>query len=127
MAFVGAAGRPVLPLSSGLGVDRSHAHDGGPGGPAFDIGAHLGDRTESFLRLGARVVAAEPRPRMVRTLRLLFHRADRVAPELAVAGRMAVRGTACEFGGPDGVDARLGANQHDDSFLSGVSGYSADG
>ncbi|CAA9326259.1 MAG: hypothetical protein AVDCRST_MAG90-1251, partial [uncultured Microvirga sp.] len=27
---------------------------------AFDIGAHVGDRTSSFRRLGARVVALEP-------------------------------------------------------------------
>ncbi|HRD74433.1 MAG TPA: hypothetical protein PK264_00620 [Hyphomicrobiaceae bacterium] len=31
-----------------------------PGDLAFDIGAHVGDRTASFLRLGARVVALEP-------------------------------------------------------------------
>lgn len=33
-----------------------------PGGLAFDIGAHVGDRTASFRRLGARVVALEPQP-----------------------------------------------------------------
>ncbi|MDA1045071.1 MAG: hypothetical protein O3C57_07605, partial [Verrucomicrobia bacterium] len=27
--FFSAAGRPVLPLSFSLGMDRSHAHDGG--------------------------------------------------------------------------------------------------
>jgi FkbM family methyltransferase len=32
------------------------------GGLAFDIGAHVGDRTASFRRLGARVVALEPQP-----------------------------------------------------------------
>ena len=46
----------------------------GPGGLGFDIGAHVGDRTASFLRLGARAVAVEPQPRLIRLLRLLFHR-----------------------------------------------------
>jgi len=32
------------------------------GGLAFDIGAHLGDRTSAFSALGARVVAVEPQP-----------------------------------------------------------------
>ena len=34
------------------------------GGLAFDIGAHLGDRTSAFSALGARVVALEPQPRL---------------------------------------------------------------
>lgn len=32
------------------------------GGLAFDVGAHLGDRTSAFSALGARVVALEPQP-----------------------------------------------------------------
>lgn len=40
----------------------------------FDIGAHVGDRTASFRRLGARAVAVEPQPRLARLLRLLFGR-----------------------------------------------------
>lgn len=46
------------------------------GGLAFDIGAHLGDRTRAFRRLGARVVACEPQPVMMRWLRR-FHGRDR--------------------------------------------------
>lgn len=42
-----------------------------PGGLAFDIGAHVGDRTGSFLRLGTRVVAVEPQPQVFRALRLI--------------------------------------------------------
>lgn len=42
------------------------------GGLAFDIGAHLGDRTASFLQLGARVIAVEPQPAIHRALRLLL-------------------------------------------------------
>jgi FkbM family methyltransferase len=45
-----------------------------PGGLAFDIGAHVGDRTGSFLRLGARVVALEPQPKVFRALRLIHGR-----------------------------------------------------
>ena len=37
----------------------------------FDLGAHVGDRTASFLRLGASVVALEPQPRIFRALKLL--------------------------------------------------------
>ena len=33
---------------------------------AFDIGAHVGDRTAAFRRLGARVVAVEPQPAAMR-------------------------------------------------------------
>ncbi|WBV42677.1 FkbM family methyltransferase [Pseudoroseomonas cervicalis] len=46
-----------------------------PGETGFDIGAHVGDRTASFRRLGARAVAVEPQPKLARLLRLLF-RAD---------------------------------------------------
>ena len=44
------------------------------GGLAFDIGAHAGDRIAAFRGLGARVVAAEPQPAMVRVLRWRFGR-----------------------------------------------------
>ncbi|GGK41406.1 FkbM family methyltransferase [Salinarimonas ramus] len=44
------------------------------GGLAFDIGAHVGDRTASFRRLGARVVALEPQPACFRALRLIHGR-----------------------------------------------------
>ncbi|WP_376690668.1 FkbM family methyltransferase [Wenzhouxiangella sp. EGI_FJ10409] len=46
-----------------------------PGGVVFDIGAHLGDRTRAFRRLGARVVALEPQPAPMRWLRR-FHGSD---------------------------------------------------
>ena len=41
----------------------------------FDIGAHLGDRTRAFRRLGARVVAVEPQPAMMQWLER-FHGQD---------------------------------------------------
>ncbi len=51
----------------------------GPGGLAFDIGAHVGDRISSFRRLGARVVALEPQPGPARALRLIHGRDPHVA------------------------------------------------
>ncbi|MEO1206146.1 MAG: FkbM family methyltransferase [Pseudomonadota bacterium] len=41
-------------------------------GLAFDIGAHVGDRTQSFRRLGARVVALEPQPLCAAALHEIF-------------------------------------------------------
>jgi FkbM family methyltransferase len=43
-----------------------------PGDLVFDIGAHVGDRVAVFRRLGARVLAVEPQPALVKTLRLLY-------------------------------------------------------
>ena len=53
-------------------MDRLHADLIKQGALVFDIGAHVGDRTCSFARLGARVVAVEPQPAVFRALRLLF-------------------------------------------------------
>jgi len=39
---------------------------------AFDIGAHVGDRMASFLRLGAQVIAVEPQPELAALLRRMF-------------------------------------------------------
>lgn len=41
---------------------------------AFDIGSHVGDRTGSFLRLGAKVVALEPQPALGSVLKLFYGR-----------------------------------------------------
>lgn len=43
-----------------------------PGDLCFDIGAHLGDRADHFLKLGARVVAVEPQPLLFAALRRRF-------------------------------------------------------
>lgn len=45
-----------------------------PGDLAFDVGAHVGSRTRSFRRLGARVVAVEPQPEFAAWLRWQFRR-----------------------------------------------------
>ncbi len=55
-------------------LDRFHARFLAAGELGFDVGAHVGDRTASFLRLGARAVAVEPQPRLHRLLRLLLGR-----------------------------------------------------
>ena len=60
-------------------LDAFHRRFVDPGDLAFDIGAHVGDRTASFRRLGARVVCVEPQPRLDRLLRLLFRRDPGVA------------------------------------------------
>jgi len=73
-------------------LDAFHARFVGPSGLAFDIGAHVGDRTASFRRLGARVVAVEPQPRLARLLRLLFSRDPGVAIVASLVG--AAPGTA---------------------------------
>lgn len=57
-----------------------------PGDLCFDIGAHLGDRTMHFLRLGARVVAAEPQPALLAMLRRRFAGDPRVTVVPAALG-----------------------------------------
>ena len=55
----------------------------------FDIGAHVGDRVASFRRLGARIIAVEPQPAMVRVLKLVYRRRADVAIEAVAVGRRA--------------------------------------
>jgi FkbM family methyltransferase len=52
----------------------------------FDVGSHVGDRIAAFRRLDARVVAIEPQPALVRTLRLLYGRDPAVAIEAVAVG-----------------------------------------
>ncbi|MCK0149458.1 FkbM family methyltransferase [Marivita sp. S6314] len=67
-------------------MDRLNAMFVGPGDRAFDIGAHVGDRTASFRRLGASVVAVEPQPRVFRALRLIHGRDPLVDLHCAAVG-----------------------------------------
>ena len=55
----------------------------------FDVGAHVGDRVASFRRLGARIVAVEPQPALVRVLKLIYGRRADVAIEAVAVGRAA--------------------------------------
>lgn len=58
------------------------------GGLAFDIGAHVGNRVQAWRTLGARVVAVEPHPDLMRVLRLLYGRDSDVT---LVAAALAAR------------------------------------
>jgi FkbM family methyltransferase len=52
----------------------------------FDIGSHVGDRIAAFRRLGARVVACEPNPSLVPTLRHLYGSDHKVTLEPVAVG-----------------------------------------
>ena len=67
-------------------LDAFQARFLGPGELGFDVGSHVGDRTASFRRLGARAVAVEPQPRLARLLRLLFGRDSGVVRVAALVG-----------------------------------------
>jgi FkbM family methyltransferase len=67
-------------------MDRLYRRFVEPGDLVFDVGAHVGDRIAAFRRLGARVVAVEPQPALVRTLQLLYGRDGAVAIEPVAVG-----------------------------------------
>lgn len=69
---VGASLRTYYAPGRAAVLDGFYARFVGAGDLAFDVGTHVGDRSASFRRLGARVVAVEPQPRLARALRLLF-------------------------------------------------------
>ena len=69
---VGASLRTYYAPGRAALLDGFYARFLAPGDLAFDVGTHVGDRSASFRRLGARVVAVEPQPRLARALRLLF-------------------------------------------------------
>jgi FkbM family methyltransferase len=56
----------------GAAMDALYARFLKTGDLAFDIGSHVGDRTGSFRRLGARVVALEPQPLCARAIRSIY-------------------------------------------------------
>jgi membrane glycosyltransferase len=53
----------------------------------FDVGAHVGDRIAAFRKLGARVIAVEPQPAVIKVLRALYGRDRAVAIERQAVGR----------------------------------------
>jgi hypothetical protein len=83
-------------------MDQLYARFIQPGDLVFDIGAHVGDRIASFRRLGARVVAVEPQPALVRTLKLLYGRDCAVATAngIAISGPAAMNSA---YGMADGA------------------------
>src|SRR5215831_6332564 len=68
-------------------MDRLYGEFVHAGDLVFDIGAHVGDRVGCFRRLGARVVAVEPQPQLVTTLKLLYGRDRNVIIEPVAIGR----------------------------------------
>lgn len=73
----------------GPAMDRLYRQFVKPGDLVFDIGSHVGDRVAAFRRLDARVVAVEPQPALVKTLRLFYGRDANVAIEATAIGRQA--------------------------------------
>ena len=65
----------------------------GPGSLGFDLGAHVGNRVGCWRSLGARVVAVEPQPDLVRVLRLLYGRDAGVSILAEAVGRESGRAT----------------------------------
>jgi FkbM family methyltransferase len=67
-------------------MDRLYARFVQPGDLVFDVGSHVGDRIAAFRRLGCRVVACEPQPALVKTLRLIYGRDFNVVIEPVAVG-----------------------------------------
>lgn len=99
-------------------MDRLYGRFVQPGDLVFDVGAHVGDRTAAFRRLKARVVAVEPQPALVFTLKWLYGRDRDVAIEARAVGRTAgtvamrinVDNPTVSTASPDFVRAAAGAD-----------------
>jgi FkbM family methyltransferase len=72
--------------SRAVAMDRLYGGFVRRGDRVFDVGAHVGDRVASFRRLGARIVAVEPQPAMVKVLKLFYGRSVDVAIEAVAVG-----------------------------------------
>lgn len=70
-------------------MDRLYGGFVKPGDLVFDVGSHVGDRIAAFRRLGCRVVACEPNPPLVKTLRMIYGRDANVTIEPVAVGRTA--------------------------------------
>ena len=70
-------------------MDRLYAGFVKRGDLVFDVGSHVGDRIAAFRRLGGRVVACEPQPALVKTLRLIYGRDRSVTIEPFAVGAVA--------------------------------------
>jgi len=98
-------------------MDALYARFLAPGQLAFDIGSHVGDRTGSFRRLGARVVALEPQPLCARAVRAIYAGDTAVTVVEAACGpepgtltlRINSRNPTVTTASPDFVKAARGA------------------
>jgi FkbM family methyltransferase len=72
--------------SRAAAMDQLYSHFVRRDDLVFDIGAHVGDRIAAFRRLGARVVAAEPQPAVIKVLRWLYRRDPKVVIEPVAVG-----------------------------------------
>jgi FkbM family methyltransferase len=70
-------------------MDALYARFVKAGDLVFDVGSHVGDRIAAFRRLGCRVVACEPNPALVPTLRRLYGGDDKVTLEPVAVGATA--------------------------------------
>jgi FkbM family methyltransferase len=70
-------------------MDRLYGRFAKPGVLVFDVGSHVGDRIAAFRRLGCRVVACEPNPSLVPTLRRLYGDDAMVTLEAVAVGAAA--------------------------------------
>jgi FkbM family methyltransferase len=68
-------------------MDRLYGQFVREGDLVFDVGSHVGDRIGALRRLRARVVALEPQPALVTTLRLIYGRDRNVTIEATAVGR----------------------------------------
>jgi len=68
-------------------MDRLYGQFIKPGDLVFDVGAHVGDRVAAFRRLGAKVIAIEPQPALVKVLKLIYGRDRAVTIEPVAVGR----------------------------------------
>ncbi len=80
------------PCAPKAAMDQIYSQFVKPGDLVYDIGAHVGDRVSSFRRLGARVVALEPQPLLMRVLQLIHGRDPSV-----ILLPAAVAGTSGEY------------------------------
>lgn len=85
-AIVGRSLRTYFAPGRAASLDAFFARFVRAGDVAFDVGAHVGDRTACFRRLHARAVAVEPQPPLARALRLIFGRDPGVARVAALVG-----------------------------------------
>nr|WP_246602377.1 FkbM family methyltransferase [Falsiroseomonas tokyonensis] len=103
-------------------LDAFHARFLGPGELGFDIGSHVGDRSASFLRLGARALAVEPQPRLARLIRLMLGRSPGFTLVSALVGsepgtatlRVNSRNPTVASASPDFIAAAEGAEGWED-------------